>query len=422
MITGTTDEPAGRPVTVTVGGQTLTSTVRTGGVWALSATTLGAGSHEVVASVTDPSGNTGTATQDLTVDSAAPTVAVNGGASGATNDTTPVISGTTGEPGTPTVTVTVGGQALTTTALAGAWSVDPAVLSEAAHLVVASVDDAAGNTGTASQVLDVDVTVPVVAINGGPTASTDDTSPWTYGTTAEQAGTTVQLAIGGQALVATVLPGGSWGVSATALAPGSYEVVASVTDAAQNTGTASQVLTIGTPVPPVPPVTPVTPDSGGTGGSAGSGSGSSTGAGADYRPDAEIRRAKGTFVGQGSYQASDQRVTSKLEGRTKTVTFEVRVTNRGDLTDRMKVVGAPGSMQFKVAYLAGGKNVTAAVLAGSYQTGTLEPGESASLTVKVTRLKGAKPGSKRVFEVRVASAHAKSKTDAVAAVVKAVRG
>jgi hypothetical protein len=414
MITGTTDEPAGRPVTVTVGGQTLRSTVLPGGAWALSATTLTPGPHTLVASVTDPSANTGTASQVLTVDTTAPLVTIAGGASAATKDVTPTISGTTNEPGNPTVTVTVGGQTLTASAAGGAWTVDAAVLSEAAHLVVASVDDAADNMGTTSQVLVVDVTVPVVTINGGAQASTGDTSPWTYGTTAEQAGTTVHLAIGGQALVATVLTGGTWGVSATTLAPGTYLVVASVTDAAQNTGTASQVLTIGG--------TGTTGDPGDPGGTGGTGgSGGSTGAASDYRPDAEIRAAKGTFVGKNSYQVSDQRVTSNLAGRQKSVAFEVRVTNRGDSTDRMTVVGTRRSPQFKVAYLDGGKVVTAAVLAGTYQTGVLKPGESVTLTVKVTRLKGAKPGSKRTFEIRVVSTHAKSKDDTVAAVVKALR-
>ena len=411
MITGTTDEPAGRPVTVTVGGQTLTSTVRTGGVWALSATTLSAGPHDVLASITDPSQNTGTATQVLTVDGSAPAVTINGGASSATKDTTPTVSGTTDEPGSPTVTVTVGGQTLTTTALAGAWTVDATVLSEAAHLVVASVDDAADNTGTASQVLVVDVTVPVVTINGGPQAPTDDTSPWTFGTTAEQAGTTVQLAIGGQALVATVLPGGTWGVSATTLAAGDL----------RRGGLGHRRRPEHRHRQPGPhghqhrhgPARR-------TGGSGGSGSGSSTG-GAEYRPDAEIRRAKGNFVGEGSYQVSGQRVTSKLQGRKRSVVYEVRVTNRGTRTDRMAVGGTRRSPQFKVAYLDGGQNVTADVLAGTYQTGALKPGESATLTVKITRLRGARPGSKRTFEIRVVSTNAKSKADTVAAVVKTGR-
>ena len=111
---------------------------------------------------------------------------------------------------------------------------------------MASVDDAALNTGTANQVLSVDVTLPVVTLDGGAARSTEDTSPWIYGTTAEQAGTQVLVTVGGQTLNATALSGGAWGVSATTLSPGSHTVVASITDAAQNTGTATQVLTVGT--------------------------------------------------------------------------------------------------------------------------------------------------------------------------------
>ena len=46
-------------------------------------------------------------------------------------------------------------------------------LDEEPYGVAASVEDAAGNTATASQVLVVDVTTPVVTINGGPTRSTE---------------------------------------------------------------------------------------------------------------------------------------------------------------------------------------------------------------------------------------------------------
>jgi hypothetical protein len=245
-IAGTTDEPAGRPVTVTVGGQTLTGTVGASGAWAVSANALTAGAHNVVASSTDASQNTGTATQVLTVDVTVPVVSINGGATRATKDTTPTISGSTSEPASTTVTVTVGGQTLPTTVGAGGtWSVDAAVLKEASYTVVASVADAAGNTSTAYQSVTVDLTVPVLAINGGATRSTVDTSPWINGTTGEKAGTKVHVSIGGQALTATVLTGGAWGVSAhTLVHTGPHKVVASITDAANNRRTVTQVLTI----------------------------------------------------------------------------------------------------------------------------------------------------------------------------------
>ena len=146
--------------------------------------------------------------------------------------------------------VTVGSQTLTTTAdPGGAWSVHAAVLSETSHSVQASVEDAAGNTGRDSQDLTVDVTVPVLTIGGGPARSTSDTSPWTYGTTAEQAGTIVNVGVGGQHLTATVQPGGTWGVSAQTLASGTYDVLASITDAAGNTGSITQALTVGRVTP-----------------------------------------------------------------------------------------------------------------------------------------------------------------------------
>jgi hypothetical protein len=394
-ISGTTDEPAGGLVTVTVGDQTLTTMVGAGGAWAVGATALTSGPHDVVATSSDASQNTGTATQVLTVDVTAPVVTITGGDASATNDTTPTISGSTdGTPGAP-VTVTVAGQTLTTTVGAdGAWSVTAAALTEATHNVVASVDDDAQNPGTASQILTVDVTVPMVTINGGPARSTVDTSPWTYGTSAEPAGTTVLVTVGGQHLTATVVSGGGWGVSASTLAEGSYDVVASVTDAAGNTGTASQSLTITGRV-----VDPAT----------------------EYRPDLAVRPVGGSFVGSGSYGA-DQSVTEQLRHKVRRATFEVRLTNRGDTTDRMEVRGTSRNRRFKVTYLVDGRDVTRAVTAGEYRTGALVPGEATTIYVQVTRTRASKPGDRRRFAVRAGSVHAWAVRDTVAAVVRVAGG
>ena len=104
------------------------------------------------------------------------------------------------------MTVTVGGQTLTTTAgTDGAWTVDAAALTETLAQRAGVRADVAGNTGTASQVLTVDVTLPVLTIDGGAVRTTSDTSPWTYGTTAEQAGTIVHVTLDDQSLTATVL-------------------------------------------------------------------------------------------------------------------------------------------------------------------------------------------------------------------------
>ncbi|MCW2842688.1 MAG: hypothetical protein JWN22_604 [Nocardioides sp.] len=399
-ITGTTDEPVGRPVKVTVAGQTLNTTVSTGGLWSVGAATLPEGTHDVVASITDASLNTGTATQALTVDVTAPLVTINGGARRSTRDRTPTVSGTTDEPAGSTVTVTVAGKTLTAPVAAdGTWSADAPTLVEAAHSVVATVDDAAGNAGGAQQTLVVDVTVPVLTIDGGAGRSTSDTSPWTYGTTAEKAGTKVHVSIGGQSLTATVRPGGGWGVSAAALAEGTYKVVASITDAAGNRGTATQALTIGNP---------------GTGPAPG-------GAHPTYRADASIRRAGGHFVGVGAYGASGQQVSQLLRGSDRKAVFEVRVHNDGSASDRMKIRGTGSSKKLKVTYRAGGKNVTRQVVAGTYRSGRVGPGKTVRLVVTVTRSRGAGPGTHRTFEIRSSSAHAPARRDTVSGAARVVR-
>jgi hypothetical protein len=395
-ISGTTDEAPGSSVTVAVGGQTLNASVVAGGAWAVSAGALSLGAHDVAASITDASQNTGSASQVLTVDTTAPAVTIDGGATVATNDDSPTISGTTDAPADAAVAVVVGGQTLTTTVgVNGTWTVHAATLTEAPHLVMASLEDAAQNTGTARQILSVDLTVPVVAIDGGATRSTADTSPWIYGTTAEQAGTTVHVAIGGQSLTATVLTGGTWGVSATALPTGAQQVVASITDAASNTGTAAQTLTItGGGVPHT----------------------------AHYQPDGAIRTLPGHFVGVGIYDITKERVATRLHGSARTARFEVRVTNRGDSTDRMKLTGTSRNNSFKVSYLsASGQDVTRAVTAGAYLTGRLAAGRSTHVIVTVTRTKTAETGDRRTFRVHTVSWHGPTASDTVAAAVRLTR-
>lgn len=392
-VTGTTDEPAGQPVTVTVDDQTLTSTVGAGGFWSVGAATLVEGTHDVVATITDASQNVGTATQVLTVDVSSPAVSIDGGAARSTKDTTPSISGTTDEPVDTIVTVDVAGQTLTSpVGVGGVWTVTAAALPESPHQVVASVDDAAGNAGNATQVLTIDLTKPVLTIDGGATRSTKDRSPWTYGTTGEKSGTLVKVAVAGQNLTATVLADGTWGVSATTMSEGTHQVVASITDAADNTATATQTLTVGSgPVDP----------------------------GTRYQPDGAIRRGKGDYVGVGVYGSSaDQRLTVKLGPSSRTAKFVVRLTNRGDDADRMAVRGTPRNRRFRVTYLVGGKNVTKAVTQGTYRTGRLRSGRSTNLVLKVTMTSAARRDDRRVFEVRATSTQVSVRRDTVAAVAR----
>ncbi len=253
-ITGTTDAPAGSTVTLVVtdadgNEQTLTATVQPDGSYSVEVTTpLAEGSYTVTATVTDPAGNTGTATDDGSVDVTAPEVTVH--APDNTNDTTPTIIGTTDAPAGSTVTLVVtdadgNEQTLTATVQPdGNYSVDVTTpLAEGDYQVTASVTDLAGNTGTATDNGSVDVTAPVITVDAPD--NTNDTTPTITGTTDAPAGSTVTLVVtdadgNEQTLTATVQPDGSYSVDVTTpLAEGNYKVDASVTDPAGNTGTAS---------------------------------------------------------------------------------------------------------------------------------------------------------------------------------------
>lgn len=251
-ISGTTDAAAGTDVTVTVAGQTLTTKVTDAGTWTVTPTTLSDGPHAVNATILDPAGNTGSADQTLTVDTSVPKVTIDGGAADLVNDSTPTITGTSTAAVGTTVTVTVGSQSLTTTvAVGGTWAVTSAALTDGPHTVTASVTNPAGTTGKATQTLTVDTTAPLVAIDGGATALTNDSTPSITGTTNAPEGTTVTVTVGAQRLTTTVTAKGTWTVTPTTLTDGVHTVTASITDEAGNVGTTTQAVTVDTRAPSV---------------------------------------------------------------------------------------------------------------------------------------------------------------------------
>ncbi len=110
-ITGTTDAPEGSVVTVVVtdsdgNTQTVTTTVDSDGNYSVDVPeALPEGDYTVDASVKDPAGNEGKATDVGSVDTAAPVITVD--APDNTTDNTPTITGTTDAPEGSVVTVVV---------------------------------------------------------------------------------------------------------------------------------------------------------------------------------------------------------------------------------------------------------------------------------------------------------------------------
>ncbi|MBS0524337.1 MAG: right-handed parallel beta-helix repeat-containing protein, partial [Proteobacteria bacterium] len=147
---GTAD--AGATVHFTVDGTAVAvaATANASGAWTFAPTGLSEGRHTIVASETNASGQTGSASLTFTLDTKAPAVTealVGGG----TSSSTGALTGTA--PPNAVVKFTVDGTAVTGTATAdasGNWSYTPSGLSAGTHTVMASSTDVAGNTGSAS--------------------------------------------------------------------------------------------------------------------------------------------------------------------------------------------------------------------------------------------------------------------------------
>jgi hypothetical protein len=248
-IGGTTDVEAPGLVTVTIAGQTLTATP-SGGAWSVTSAILPNGAYPVVATVVDGAGNTGSASQGLTVDTVLPVVTLDGGASVTTSDSTPTIAGTSDAAVGTIIRVSVDAQALRALVHAGGtWNIRAAALTDGTRAVTASVMDLAGNEGTDSQSLIVDTAAPAVTITGGAGNLTNDPTPSIAGTAAVAAGTIVTVTLADETLTGPVDAGGAWSLTASSLSDGPHRVVMSVSDAAENTSSFTQTLTVDTVSP-----------------------------------------------------------------------------------------------------------------------------------------------------------------------------
>ncbi|EJF7848589.1 BapA-related adhesin SiiEA [Escherichia coli] len=276
-LTGSTQQAeTGQTVTVTLAGQSFTTTVQADGSWSLTvpAAAMGNlpdGEVAITASVTDLSGNTGNTSRTITVDSQAPALSIdpltadniiNAAESG---QDLPITGTTDAQPG-QTVTVTLNGQTYQGVVQPdGTWSVTvPAAnvdaLADGNATVTASVNDVAGNPTSVSRVALVDATPPVVTINPVATDNVINTPEHIQaqiisGTvTGAQAGDIVTVTLNNVDYTTVVDGSGNWSLGVPAsvvsgLADGSYPVSVSVTDKAGNTGSQSLTVTVNTAAP-----------------------------------------------------------------------------------------------------------------------------------------------------------------------------
>ncbi len=268
---GSTSAEAGQTVTVTLGGKTYTTVVRSDGTWTLDVpaadlAVLSEGTLTVTASVNDKVGNNGQATHTLTADTVAPTVTISTVAdddivNNAEQLAGQTISGSTTAEQGQMVTVSFNGHSYQATVAAdGSWSVfvpghNFLGLTDGDYTLTATVSDKAGNPGSATHEVTLSGDVPTITIN---TFAEDDivsaaehgTPLVVSGATDAPAGQTVTITLNGKTYTATVQNDGSWtytvaSADVTALADGgSYVINAQVSNTIGNSASADHTVTV----------------------------------------------------------------------------------------------------------------------------------------------------------------------------------
>ncbi|MCU6346287.1 Ig-like domain-containing protein [Enterobacter quasiroggenkampii] len=272
QISGTSNQPEGTPITVTLNGIHYTATADASGNWSLTVpaanvSALGEANYTVTASVTDSVGNSASATHDVLVDSSLPVVTINTLAGDNIVNAAEVAAGqtlsgkVTNAAAGDTVTIILGGQTYTATVQDDlTWSL-PLTESQFTALgngdltVSASVTNGHGNTGSSSLDFTIDAQLPGLRID---TVAGDDVinviehaqNLIVSGTSTDlAAGSAVTVTINGKAYSATVLADGSWQAAVPAAdvsqwADGSLDIKASAQDASGNPVTIGTVVDV----------------------------------------------------------------------------------------------------------------------------------------------------------------------------------
>ncbi|EPV7647572.1 Ig-like domain-containing protein [Enterobacter hormaechei] len=271
-----TGAAAGDLVTITINNVDYTTVVDAAGNWSLGLPAsviqgLTDGTWTINVSVTDRSGNTGSSSVDVVVNTVTPVIGINTLAAddvinAAEKGEDLLLSGTSNQPEGTTITVNLNGINYTaTTDASGNWSVTvPAsavsALGEANYTVTASVTDNVGNSAAATHDVLVDSSLPVVTLNNFAGDNIVNAAEVAAGQTLTgkvsnaASGDTVTIILGGQTYTATVQDDLTWSLpltqsQLTALGNSDLTVSASVTNAHGNTGSSSLDVTIDAQLP-----------------------------------------------------------------------------------------------------------------------------------------------------------------------------
>ena len=315
--------------TLTVDGVAVP--VDASGNWTTSVTPAGDGPLPVTAVATDLAGNSATATQELTVDTLPPAVAITTIEGGDDLINAAEAAGGVTVSGTAEIgsTLTVNGVAVTVDA-SGGWTTDVATAGNGPLTVTAMATDATGNSATATHALTVDTLPPAVAITtieGGDDLinAAEAAGGVTVSGTAE-IGSTLTV----NSVAVPVDASGAWTTSVTTAGDGPLTVTAVATDAAGNTATATHALTVDTAGPAAPVITSIAENDGG---------GINAGEAADGTPVVVDLTGTGAVAGDtltlswGGQAVTQLLVAGDITASSVTVTVPATtITTRGDGT------------------------------------------------------------------------------------------
>ncbi|HCM9500590.1 TPA: Ig-like domain-containing protein [Enterobacter roggenkampii] len=365
-LSGTSTAEAGQTVTVTFNGNQYTAQVQADGSWTLDVPAadlagITDGNAAVTATVSDKAGNPASAGSSVLVDTTVPQISFNIVAGDdvvniAEHGQALIVSGkVAGAQAGDVITVTLNGKDYTAMLDAsGSWSVgvpaaDVGALVNGDQTISATLTDKAGNSTTATHEFDVSLTAPVVAIN---TLAADDVINATEkgqdlqvsGTSNQPEGTAITVSLNGINYTATTDASGNWSVTVpaanvSALGEASYNVTASVTDAAGNSASTGHSVLVDSALPQVT-INPVATD--------------------DVINAAEVAAGQ-TLSGKVSGAASGDTVTITLGGNTYTATVQ---------DDLSWSVNVPSSVLTAIGN--GDLTVSASVTNGHGNTGTGE--------------------------------------------------
>ncbi|ENK7134956.1 Ig-like domain-containing protein [Enterobacter roggenkampii] len=365
-LSGTSTAEAGQTVTVTFNGNQYTAQVQADGSWTLDVPAadlagITDGNAAVTATVSDKAGNPASAGSSVLVDTNVPQISFNIVAGDdivniAEHGQALIVSGkVTGAQVGDVITVTLNGKDYTAMLDAsGSWSVgvpaaDVGALVNGDQTISATLTDKAGNSTTATHEFDVSLTAPVVAIN---TLAADDVINATEkgqdlqvsGTSNQPEGTAITVTLNGINYTATTDASGNWSVTVpaanvSALGEASYNVTASVTDAAGNSASTGHSVLVDSALPQVT-INPVATD--------------------DVINAAEVAAGQ-TLSGKVSGAVSGDTVTITLGGNTYTATVQ---------DDLSWSVNVPSSVLTAIGN--GDLTVSASVTNGHGNTGTGE--------------------------------------------------